>query len=430
MDYNSLTVAKLKDELKERDIPSTGLKLKKDFVDRLEQHDAETATQDPTSTLPTDDTSTETLTTEKPQTVTSPLTTTDLPPSNEDKPEQETTEPTQETALEQAPSPNSDAMELEPTTASTEPVQTEDAASPDSKKRKRRTPSPQASQDSAHKKQKQETDGPHLPEPTGQDNLHNQVDMPDVPLDQPDLTLQPMSTSDDLVQPFTNDSDKQKATRSPDERRFKNLVTSTDSDPVQPVPEPDDVTVSPAIHPATRALYIRHLVRPINPGALRDHLEDIARPADHSDTSASLVEECYVDALRTHAFVLFTSISAAARARASTHDRIWPSEPMRPMSVSKSTSILSDQAEAQNLAKLNVGSLLTIISMMVLMCSLSRQGLLSFIVPQHMLAHLTLHPPDHEAVCPAEDVLPSPKANTDVLLRQPPTHLLRDEAHW
>jgi hypothetical protein len=329
MDYNSLTVAKLKDELKERDIPSTGLKLKKDFVDRLEQHDAETATQDPTSTLPTDDTSTETLTTEKPQTVTSPLTTTDLPPSNEDKPEQETTEPTQETALEQAPSPNSDAMELEPTTASTEPVQTEDAASPDSKKRKRRTPSPQASQDSAHKKQKQETDGPHLPEPTEQDNLHNQVDMPDVPLDQPDLTLQPMSTSDDLVQPFTNDSDKQKATRSPDERRFKNLVTSTDSDPVQPVPEPDDVTVSPAIHPATRALYIRHLVRPINPGALRDHLEDIARPADHSDTSASLVEECYVDALRTHAFVLFTSISAAARARASTHDRIWPSEPMR-----------------------------------------------------------------------------------------------------
>jgi hypothetical protein len=221
-------------------------------------------------------------------------------------------------------------MDIEPTAAITELVNTEDAASPDSKKRKRRSPSPQASQEEVHKKQKQETNELPLPEPTEQDTLKSQVDMPDVPLDQSDITLQPMSTSDDLVQPFTTtDSEKPRSTRSPNVRRFKNLVPSADSDAVQPLPELDDVAVSPAIHPATRALYIRHLVRPVNLSALRDHLEDIARPPDHSDTSASFVEECYVDALRTHAFVLFTSISAAARARASTHDRIWPSEPMR-----------------------------------------------------------------------------------------------------
>jgi hypothetical protein len=322
MDYNQLTVAKLKDELKERDIPSTGLKLKKDFVDRLEQHDKDNSD----TALPTDAT-----TTEDPLTAMDSASNTDLPPPvNEDKPEQEDpAEPPQETLLEQAPSPKPDAMDTTSNAATPEPVKTEDPASADGNKRKRRSPSPLESNDLVHKKLKQEPDGPALPSPT-EGSLENEVSMPDVPLDQPDVTLQPMSTSDDLTQPFTNDSDnKPRSTRSPNERRFKNLVTSADSDSIQPVPEPADVAVSPAIHPATRALYIRHLVRPINPTALRDHLEDIARPPDYSDTSASFVEECYVDALRTHAFVLFTSISAASRARASTHARIWPSEPMR-----------------------------------------------------------------------------------------------------
>jgi hypothetical protein len=327
MDYNQLTVAKLKDELKERDIPSTGLKLKKDFVDRLEQHDKDNSD----TALPTHATPTDLPTTEDPLAAKDSPSNTDLPPPvNEDKPEQEDpAEPPQETLLEQAPSPKPDAMDTTSNAATPEPVKTEDPASADGNKRKRRSPSPLESNDLVHKKLKQEPDGPALPSPT-EGSLENEVSMPDVPLDQPDVTLQPMSTSDDLTQPFTNDSDnKPRSTRSPNERRFKNLVTSADSDSIQPVPEPADVAVSPAIHPATRALYIRHLVRPINPTALRDHLEDIARPPDYSDTSASFVEECYVDALRTHAFVLFTSISAASRARASTHARIWPSEPMR-----------------------------------------------------------------------------------------------------
>jgi hypothetical protein len=326
MDYNQLTVAKLKDELKERDIPSTGLKLKKDFVDRLEQHDKD----NPDTALPTDATTTHLTTTEDPLTVADSPSHTDLPPpADEDKPEQEPVEPTEQTALDQVPSPKPDAMDISPNVATPEPVKTEDPVSADGNKRKRRSPSPLESNDLVHKKLKQEPDGPVPSLSTDRDTAEKEVPMPDVPLDQPDITLQPMSTSDDLTQPFTNDTDKPRSTRSPNERRFKNLVTSADSDSVQPVPEPADVAVSPAIHSATRALYIRHLVRPINPTALRDHLEDIARPPDHSDTSASFVEECYVDALRTHAFVLFTSISAASRARASTHARIWPSEPMR-----------------------------------------------------------------------------------------------------
>ncbi|KAH0353481.1 hypothetical protein KCU83_g2974, partial [Aureobasidium melanogenum] len=311
MDYNQLTVAKLKDELKERDIPSTGLKLKKDYIDRLEQHDLDQANQQEIN----------------------PPSAADPPPVAEDKPEpienQEPAEPTDETAAGTAPSPKPETMDQLPTTATPEPEKTEEPVSADGKKRKRRSHSPLITEEVVHKKLKQEADGPVVHLPTDQAPMMNDVSMPDVALEQPDLTLQPMSTSDDLTQPFANDSDKPRSTRSPNERRFKNLINPAESDPVQLSPEPTDVAVSPAIHSATRALYIRDLVRPINPSGLRDHLEDIARPPDHSDSSASLVEECYVDALRTHAFVLFTSISAASRARAGTHARIWPPEPMR-----------------------------------------------------------------------------------------------------
>ncbi|KAH0009781.1 hypothetical protein KCU72_g15321, partial [Aureobasidium melanogenum] len=313
MDYNQLTVAKLKDELKERDIPSTGLKLKKDYIDRLEQHDLDQANQQRNASLetPTEDSAT-----------VDPSSTADLPPVAEDKPEpienQEPAEPAQETVADTAPSHKPEAMDQLPTTATPEPAKTEEPISADGRKRKRRSHSPIITEEVVHKKLKQEADGPVVHLPTDQAPMTNDVSMPDVALEQPDLTLQPMSTSDDLTQPFANDSDKPRSTRSPNERRFKNLINPAESDPVQLSPEPTDVAVSPAIHPATRALYIRDLVRPINSSGLRDHLEDIARPPDHSDSSASLVEECYVDALRTHAFVLFTSISAASRARAGT----------------------------------------------------------------------------------------------------------------
>ncbi|KAH0267713.1 hypothetical protein KCU91_g9904, partial [Aureobasidium melanogenum] len=320
MDYSQLTVAKLKDELKERDIPSTSLKLKKDYIDRLEQYDKDHANQQqiPSLDTPAEDPAT-----------TDPSSSADIPPVAEHKPgpteNQESTEPTNETVADTAPSPKPEVMDQPPTIATPEPANIEEPVSADGKKRKRRSHSPVITEELVHKKLKQEADGPVVHLPTDQPD----VSMPDVPLEQPGLTLQPMSTSDDLTQPFTNDSDKSRSTRSPIERRFKNLINPAESDPVQPTPEPTDVAVSPAIHPATRALYIRDLVRPINPTGLRDHLEDIARPPDHSDSSASLVEECHVDALRTHAFVLFTSISAASRARAGTHARIWPPEPMR-----------------------------------------------------------------------------------------------------
>ncbi|KAH0301166.1 hypothetical protein KCU84_g15853, partial [Aureobasidium melanogenum] len=243
MDYNQLTVAKLKDELKERDIPSTGLKLKKDYIDRLEQHDLDQANQQRNASLetPTEDSAT-----------VDPSSTADLPPVAEDKPEpienQEPAEPAQETVADTAPSHKPEAMDQLPTTATPEPAKTEEPISADGRKRKRRSHSPIITEEVVHKKLKQEADGPVVHLPTDQAPMTNDVSMPDVALEQPDLTLQPMSTSDDLTQPFANDSDKPRSTRSPNERRFKNLINPAESDPVQLSPEPTDVAVSPAIH--------------------------------------------------------------------------------------------------------------------------------------------------------------------------------------
>ncbi|KAH0173774.1 hypothetical protein KCU67_g1104, partial [Aureobasidium melanogenum] len=161
MDYNQLTVAKLKDELKERDIPSTGLKLKKDYIDRLEQHDLDQANQQQNASLdtPTEDSAT-----------VDPPSTADLPPVAEDKPEpidnQEPAQPAQGTVADTAPSsPKLEAMHQLPTTATPEPAKTDGPVSADGKKRKRRSHSPLVTEEVVHKKLKQEADGPvvHLP---------------------------------------------------------------------------------------------------------------------------------------------------------------------------------------------------------------------------------------------------------------------------
>lgn len=89
-------------------------------------------------------------------------------------------------------------------------------------------------------------------------------------------------------------------------------------------------------------------------------------------------------------------------------------------SASKSSLMLSEQVGAQGLVRQNAGSLLTILSMMVLTYSLSRQVLL-FIVLQHMLARLMLLRLGQEEACRVEDVHHLLKPNRDV----PPSPLLR-----
>lgn len=91
--------------------------------------------------------------------------------------------------------------------------------------------------------------------------------------------------------------------------------------------EPDRL-ISPAIHPATAALYIRDIMRPLNPGQLKSHLADLATPVG-GDFDSDAVVDFYLDPIRTHAFISFKTVSAASRVRSALHDRIWPEERTR-----------------------------------------------------------------------------------------------------
>lgn len=391
-DYTSLKVTELKDELKKRGIPTTNLTRKQQIIDRLTEDDAEKESPADAQVLTTEETKTAALAPEPVETTTTepthdaqddkdhaaaeldievPEPVEDVAPSEEPESTVAADDPSTaaDTIRERSPMNGTDdpttSQILEDVTPVVETHASESApvepsiidSTPDSKKRKRRSVTPPVSQETVNKKLKQADDEVvHLEKDevaTGSngDTVEQSadVDMSDLVKDQPDATVQPMASIDDMMTttaksdpvadqsitehvPAEGDAVPPKTTRSPNERRFKNLInpsTNTDHETSTPHAEPDmDVEISPALHPATRALYIRELVRPINPSQLRDHLEHLATPPDRS-SPGDVVEDCYIDALRTHAFVLFTSISAASRVRASTQGRIWPPEPNR-----------------------------------------------------------------------------------------------------
>lgn len=388
-DYASLKVTELKDELKKRGIPTTNLTRKQQIIDRLTEDDTEkdalSNAQPPTTeatVVVADATEPVILPSNEPE---------DVAQDADDRvaPETEEQEPPQSTLVEDAvpsnepepeiPAESSIAAEDRPlapgssdsntaqvpedlVTANTPPVpesasieQPAVESTPDSKKRKRRSLTPPVSQEAVNKKLKQsDQEAIHLEKDTPA-NGHGieqktDVEMTNLIEEQPDATIQPMASSDDVIMntdpgpavdhPTPNEAVPEavpdvdpappRTNRSPNERRFKNLINpGTDHETSAVQAESDmDIEVSPALHPATRALYIRELVRPINPSQLRDHLEFLATPPDRS-SPGDIVEECYIDALRTHAFALFASISAASRVRASLQGRVWPPEPNR-----------------------------------------------------------------------------------------------------
>lgn len=116
---------------------------------------------------------------------------------------------------------------------------------------------------------------------------------------------------------------------SPTDTRFKGLFTApakSSLPPSQPVySDTEDRVVSPALHPATSALYLRELMRPLKPESVKEHLITLATPPN-TPTDSSVVTEFFLDSIRTHCFVGFANISAAARVRSGLHDRIWPNE--------------------------------------------------------------------------------------------------------
>jgi hypothetical protein len=90
----------------------------------------------------------------------------------------------------------------------------------------------------------------------------------------------------------------------------------------------EDRSVTPAIHVATPALYIRDFMRPLQPSALQRHLVSLATPANASP-NPEILKDFHLDNVRTHCLALFTSISAASRVRSALHQQVWPDERTR-----------------------------------------------------------------------------------------------------
>lgn len=106
--------------------------------------------------------------------------------------------------------------------------------------------------------------------------------------------------------------------------RYRSLAKQDIRDTLQDALQ-DDRPIAPALHPATPALYIRNFMRPLRPEQLRAHLVSLASPPSGSP-DASVVETLFLDAMKTHALVLFSTTIAASRVRASLHGSIWPPE--------------------------------------------------------------------------------------------------------
>jgi len=137
------------------------------------------------------------------------------------------------------------------------------------------------------------------------------------------------------AQPEQESTTHDTSTSRPDSR-FKNLFpetsTQTSTAAMGDIRESEEFeperNISPAIHPATPALYIRDFMRPLNPAQLQAHLAHLAAPPGHDD-DPDVILNFYIDPIRTHAFVSFTKVSFAARVRSALHDRTWPEEKLR-----------------------------------------------------------------------------------------------------
>ncbi|KAI4152314.1 MAG: hypothetical protein LQ340_002982 [Diploschistes diacapsis] len=120
-------------------------------------------------------------------------------------------------------------------------------------------------------------------------------------------------------------------TRQPPNAQFKGLFAATaPSQPTQTALEDyaEDREVEPALHPATTALYIRNFMRPLQPSTLQDHLESLAK-SSNENAEEDMVQDFFLDTIKSHCFVRFPSISAASRVRLALHDRVWPDERAR-----------------------------------------------------------------------------------------------------
>ena len=218
-----------------------------------------------------------------------------------------------------------------PSTEFSTPLPPEEALE-DSRKRKRRSKSPAPEADAiTNKKTKAQEESPRvlLPEDPGAAQANREKDRDDdavgaSPARHETAEHRPRRPS------VSEEARGRKGAPLKQDARFRDLFAPAEQRPARPASPPRDVEmedtqVEPASHPATAALYVDGLMRPLQPMALKNHLVSIAT-APGSSPNSEIIQDFYLDSIKTHCFVSFANVSAASRARAALHGTVWPNE--------------------------------------------------------------------------------------------------------
>ena len=137
-------------------------------------------------------------------------------------------------------------------------------------------------------------------------------------------------TSEEPLEPASSSDKSRTLSHSNKDHRYKELFTGSTANarpPIQTQPEKEDEApdTTPALHPATSALYIRELKRPLKPEDLRAHLISLSTPPNAgSENDESVLEKFYLDSIRSHCFVKLPGVKEASRVRSALHNRVWP----------------------------------------------------------------------------------------------------------
>lgn len=374
-DYSKWKVTELKAELKSRGVPQTGLRLKQDFIDKLialdsnsseqaaaqnvstessagkegnqieQNNDADQKADEPVP--PSPQSGTESLPTES---ASSPQKSGVHLGGSSDEPQLATTE-SKDAGLEathatQQTTPDRPALgfgEAAPDTTADSQIKSDEplaAARSEESPLKDQTPSEQPTSAKLSTKDQEidsepPTDGgddllkrkrrSQSPPPTTEVVKKSKIDNenPRVILKE---DVDPRETMADNVRP-ENKIETSFNRRDP---RFRGLLPATEApktvqDSEQSLQDDDGRQVEPSIHPATSSIYIRNLMRPLQPSSLKNRLQELATPAGKEVSGEPLVD-FFLDSIKTHCFALFDSVSTASRVRSKLHGAVWPNE--------------------------------------------------------------------------------------------------------
>lgn len=195
----------------------------------------------------------------------------------------------------------------------------------DSRKRKRRSRSPVPTPDTiSNKKVRARSESPRvlLPEDTGGEKDLNDTAAAPEPPEAPEEHGRRPSVSEDTR--------GRKGAPLKQDARFRELFAPVEKEPARPASPPrdavmEDAEVEPALHAATAALYVGGLMRPLQPAALKSHLTSLASTPGASP-NPDVIQDFYLDPIKTHCFASFSSVSAASRTRLALHGTVWPNE--------------------------------------------------------------------------------------------------------